>query len=432
MHHNTVVCLVLLLLCMEGLAVGDDWPTWRGPDGDGVWHETDLVAEIGPGPLPVRWRAPIANGYSGPTVADGRVYVTDRLTSPEPVERVHCFNAADGTTIWSYAYPCVYAGIAHRNGPRAAVTLSEGRAYSLGTMGHFHCFDARTGQVLWGKDLKQEYRARVPEWGIAPAAVVEGRLVIVLIGGEGACLVAFDKASGVEVWRALDDRGSYSTPIVIDQAGQRVLVAWTGHRIVGLDPATGRLLWSHPFEPAQMVHNIASPVFHEGYLFLSGFFDGSLLLKIHPNAFSVEELWRRRGRNATRTEALHCCISTPLLAGEHIYGIDSHGQLRCLDRATGVRRWENLEVVPQARWSTAHLVRNGEKVWMFTERGELIVARLSPDGYQEMGRAKLIEPTEGQLEQRGGVCWAPPAFAGRHIYVRNDRELVCADLSARR
>jgi len=418
-----------LMLSAQVPAVSDDWPHWRGPTGDGVWHEKGVVATFDRPDLPVRWRAPISNGYSGPTVADGRVYVTDRLTDPDQAERVHCFDAADGRRIWSHTYSCVYEGVAHRNGPRAAVTLSDGRAYALGTMGHFHCFDARTGAVLWAKDLKKEYRIKVPEWGIAAAPLVEGRLVIVLIGGDGACLVAFDKVSGAEVWRSLEDPGGYSTPTLIDQAGQRVLVAWTGRGVAGLDPTSGKLLWSHPFEPAQMVHNIASPVFHDGHLFLSGFFDGSLLLKLPPTAFSVEEVWRRRGSNATRTEALHCCISTPILAAEHIYGIDSYGQLRCLDLATGDRLWESLDVVPEARWATAHLIPNGDRVWMFTERGELIISRLSPTGYEEIDRAKLIAPTTGQLNQRGGVCWAPPAFAGRHIYVRNDEELVCSDLS---
>jgi len=432
MLRNTFVGFILLLLGVQVSALGDDWPQWRGPSADGVWHEKGVVTRFDQGQWPARWRTRIANGYSGPTVAGGRVYVTDRLTSPEPVERVHCFDAADGSEIWSHAYRCEYEGVAHPNGPRAAVTVSDGRAYALGTMGDLHCFDATAGTVLWAKDLERQCRARVPEWGIAPAPVVEGTLVILLIGGENACLVAFDKVTGAEAWRALDDRAGYSTPIVIDQAGKRVLVAWTGHRVIGVDPNGGKLLWSHPFEPAQMVHNIASPVFHNGYLFLSGFFDGSLLLKVHSDKFAVEELWRRRGSNATRTEALHCCISTPILAGEHIYGMDSYGQLRCLDLSTGDRLWENLEVVPQARWATAHLIRNDDKVWMFTERGELIIARVSPAGYDEISRAKLIEPTEGQLSQRGGVCWAPPAFAGRHIYVRNDEELVCADLSAGR
>ncbi len=110
--------------------------------------------------------------------------------------------------------------------------------------------------------------------------------------------------------------------------------------------------------------------------------------------------------------------------------MDSHGELRCLDLKTGDRIWEDLTAVPKARWANIHMVRNGDKVWMFNERGELIISRLDPKGFHEISRAKLIEPTTEQLDQRGGVCWSHPAFANRCVYARNDKELVCADLSA--
>ncbi|MHC4371845.1 MAG: PQQ-binding-like beta-propeller repeat protein, partial [Planctomycetota bacterium] len=127
--------------------------------------------------------------------------------------------------------------------------------------------------------------------------------------------------------------------------------------------------------------------------------------------------------------SLHCCISTPVIDGDHIYGVDSYGELRCLDLLTGDRIWESLEAVPKDRWSNIHMVRNGDRMWMFNERGELIISKLSPEGFHEISRAKIIEPTEGQLGRRGGVCWSHPAFADRHIYVRNDSELLCIDLS---
>ena len=129
------------------------------------------------------------------------------------------------------------------------------------------------------------------------------------------------------------------------------------------------------------------------------------------------------------TDALHCCISTPMILGDHIYGVDSHGELRCLDLKTGDRIWEDLTATPKARWSNIHMVRNGDKVWMFNERGELVIGRLAPDGFHEISRAKLIDPTQAQLDQRGGVTWSHPAFANKYIYARNDKELLCADLA---
>jgi len=317
-----------------------------------------------------------------------------------------------------------------RNGPRAAVTIDNNRAYSLGTMGHLFCFDATKGEVLWSRDLDSQYKITMPLWGIAASPLIEGELLIVQVGGRNACLVAFDKVTGVEVWRSLDDSAGYSAPIVIEQAGKRVLVCWTGERIVGLNPSTGGLYWDLPFPPAKMVHNIATPVFYDNYLFFSGFFDGSILLKINPDKIAVEKLWHRRGPSEKDTDSLHCCISTPILEGNFIYGVDGYGQLRCLDLKTGDRIWENLTAVPENRWATIHMVRNGGQVWMFNERGELIISRLSPKGFHEISRTKLIEPTKGQLNQRGGVCWTHPAFANKCVYIRNDEELICADLSA--
>jgi len=379
----------------------------------------------------MQWRAKIAGGYSGPTVANGRVYITDRLASPTQVERVHCFDTLTGKRIWSYAYECEYERVERRDGPRASVTIDDGRAYSLGTMGNLFCFDAAKGDVLWSKNLNIEYKVKMPLWGIAASPLVENGLVIAQIGGSNnACLVAFDKATGEEKWRALNDSASYSAPILIEQAGKRVLVCWTAERVVGLAPLTGKLYWQHPFPPARIGQNIATPVFQNNYLFVSSFFDGSLLLKIDPDKLAVEKVWQRKGPNEKKTEALHCCISTPIIQGNYIYGVDSYGELRCLDLLTGDRIWESLDAVPQARWANIHMVRNQDKIWMFSERGALIISKLSPEGFHEISRAKLINPTQGQLSQRGGVCWSHPAFANKHVYIRNDEELICVNLAA--
>ncbi|HUV66548.1 MAG TPA: PQQ-binding-like beta-propeller repeat protein [Sedimentisphaerales bacterium] len=423
--------VIIIILGIHLPLLAADWPQWRGPNRDGIWREKGIVERFVTEQLPVRWRAEISNGYSGPTAADGRVYVTDRVTAPIQAERVHCFDAMTGAKIWSHDYECKYEQIDHRNGPRAAVTVDDGRAYSLGAMGHLFCFDATDGGILWDRDLRRQYKIRMPEWGIAASPLIEDKLVIVLISGQNACLVALNKITGEQVWRALGDRAGYAAPIVIEQAGKRVVVCWTGERVVGLDLLTGELYWQYPFPPARMIHNIATPVFENNYIFVSGFFDGSLLLKVPPDEMAVQKIWQRRGSSEKDTDSLHCCISTPILQGDHVYGLDAYGELRCLDLHTGERIWESRLAVPQARWATAHMVRHEGQVWMLNERGELIISRLSPERYEEVSRTKLIEPTQGQLDQRGGVCWAHPAFAYRHIYARNDEELICADLSAK-
>ncbi len=420
--------IIGILLNIQVLAA--DWPQWRGPSRNGVWREKGIVQKFEDEQLPAIWRAEIANGYSGPTVADGRVYITDRLTSPQEVERVHCFDAGTGKEIWSYDYECEYQKVGYPDGPRASVTIDDGRAYSLGSMGNLFCFDAAKGDVHWNKDLNTEYGIKMPIWGIAASPLVEDDLLIVQIGGKNnACLVAFDKITGKEKWRALDDRASYSAPIIIEQAGKRVLVCWTGDSVAGLNPMSGKLHWRHPFTPSKMVLNIATPVIHNGYLFVSGFYDGSLLLKVNPDSLTVKKIWRRIGKSERETDSLHCCISTPLIQGDYIYGVDSYGELRCLELKTGDRVWESLDAVPKDRWSNIHMVRHEDKIWMFNERGELIISKLSPEGFHEISRAKIIEPTEGQLNRRGGVCWSHPAYANKCVYVRNDRELLCIDLS---
>ena len=199
--------IIALLFNIQVFAA--DWPQWRGVNRDGIWREKGIVEKFQHKQLPFRWRAKIANGYSGPTVAKGRVYITDRLTSPDKIERVHCFDAMTGEAIWSHSYESNYIKVGYPNGPRASVTINDGRAYSLGSMGHIFCLDAAKGNVLWSKDLYNEYKIKLPIWAIAASPLVEKNLVILQIGGkDNACLVAFDKITGKEKWRALNDKAS--------------------------------------------------------------------------------------------------------------------------------------------------------------------------------------------------------------------------------
>ena len=178
-----------------------------------------------------------------------------------------------------------------------------------------------------------------------------------------------------------------------------------------------------------MQMGVSTPVRYDNYLFVSGFFNGSLLAEISDEEMTAKIKWLRHGVNERNTDALHCCINTPVILDGYVYGIDSYGEMRCLELETGDRVWENTSVVNRNRWANVHFIQNGEITWMFNERGELIISKLSPEGFEEISRAGLIEPTTAQLNRKGtGVTWTHPAFAGRHVYVRNDRELVCADL----
>lgn len=419
------------LFLLTSFATAEDWPQWRGPTRDGVWAETGLIEKFAGDKLEPKWTAPVGSGYSGPTVAKGKVYLMDRLTKPEELERVLCFDEMTGQPVWTQAYPVAYGRVGYPAGPRASVTIHDGRAYAIGTTGRFHCFEADTGKILWDKDLEKLYEIKMPIWGIAGSPFIVDNLVVLHIGGKGKCILALDRVTGDEKWTALDDRAQYTTPVLVKQGEQNVLVVWTGDSVSGLAPADGKVLWRYDWKPRNMPIGVATPVVDKDQIFFTSFYDGSLMLKLAQDKPAVEKVWQIVGRNEIETDALQSIISTPVVEGGHVYGVDSYGQLRGLDAADGKRLWENLTAVPKARWSTIHFVKNGDKYWLFNERGELIIAQLAPTGYTEISRAKLLEPTLDQLRQRGGVCWSHPAYANKCVFARNDNELVCASLEAK-
>jgi outer membrane protein assembly factor BamB len=423
--------LLLAASCLPVVrAAADDWPQWRGPNRDGRWNETGLVERFDRAQLPWKWRVPIGTGYCGPTVSDGRVFVMDRLIEPEERERVLCLDEQTGAQLWKHEYRCEYQRVSYTAGPRASVSIVGSRAYALGTMGNLHCLDTKSGQVIWQRDLNSDYQIRMPIWGIAAAPLVFEDLVITHIGGsDGACCVAVDRNTGDERWRALDDRAGYSAPILIRKGGVTVCVVWNGDAIAGLSATSGDVLWRLPFPSRKMPIGVPTPVVDGNRVFVSSFYDGSFMVVLGDGPREARKLWSAVGRSERNTAALQCMISTPIMRNGFIYGVDSYGELRCLDAATGQRIWEDQTATPRARWSNIHMVEQQDRVWMFNERGELLIARLSPDGFQEISRTQLLEPTTAQLSQRGGVCWSHPAFANRHIFARNDRELVCASLA---
>jgi outer membrane protein assembly factor BamB len=292
-----------------------------------------------------------------------------------------------------------------------------------------HCFDAASGKIIWKVDGLKQYDAGIPVWGLASSPLIEEDLLIVQMGGRpDACLVAFDKNTGKEAWRALRDKASYSAPIVLEQGGKRVLVCWTGDNLAGLDPATGKVYWKIPFIRKKGIINIATPVYDPPYIFLSSFWDGSMLVRLDQDTQGAELVWKRSGESERDTDALHCCISTPVIQDGYVYGVDSYGEFRCLDLMTGDRIWTDNTLVPYGRWANAHFVRQGEKIWAFNERGELILGTLSPSGFNDLGRVQLVKPVYVTPNPRGGVNWAHPAFTGRMIYARSDAKLVCYKL----
>jgi outer membrane protein assembly factor BamB len=421
-----IITLIFLgLLCINSIEA-QEWPDWRGSNRDGRWNEDGIANKFNSNIIPLKWSIPIGAGYSGPTVSGGKVYLTDKIEKPKEKERVFCVDAENGKIIWTYSYHCQYK-ISYPDGPRASVVISDKKAYSLGTMGYLFCFDAQTGKVIWMHDLNQEYQIKMPTWGIAATPLIYDNKIILQIGGSnGASVLALDKNTGKEIWRSLDDDICYSAPILIQQAGKPVLVVWTAENLNGLDPKTGKVFWQIPFS-VKMGMAISTPVLFKDYLFVSCFYSGSLLVKLDQQTTTANKVWLRVGESEMKTDALQCVINTPIIKDDFIYGVDSYGEMRCLKLSSGDRVWEDLSAVKKDRWAIIHFIDHGEQTWMFNEHGELLITELSPKGLTIISRAKLIEPTTGQLNRKGiGVTWSHPAFANRHVFARSDKQLVCA------
>ncbi len=240
--------------------------------------------------LEPKWRQAIGTGYSSPTVAGGKVFLMD-FDEPNQNESIRCFDVTTGEPVWQHTYHSVYK-ISYTAGPRAAVTIDGNRAYALGAMGRLHCLNVADGKVVWENDLDSTYRIseskRMPIWGIAASPIVVGDLVILQTGAENACIVALNKKTGKEVWKSLNDRGQYSSPILVSQNNNDVLVCWTGDGVAGLDPATGKTYWHHPFKPTRMPIGVATPIVQGNKIFLTSFYDGAMMLEMSETEMSVE------------------------------------------------------------------------------------------------------------------------------------------------
>ncbi len=425
---NSKVVFTWLFIIASVFCSAQDWPDWRGINRDGTWTENGIVEKFEASKLIPVWTVSIGSGYSGPTVSNGKVYVTDLKKEPTQTEGILCFDEKTGKKLWEYRYNCEYS-VGYPAGPRASVVINNGKAFSLGTMGNLFCFDANNGEVIWQKDLNTEYQIRMPIWGIsATPLIVDNKIILQISGSNNACVIALDKNTGKEIWKNLDDIAAYSAPVIIEKNGKKTVVVWTEDSLSGLNTENGNIFWRFPWKVGSGM-SIATPVLYENYIFVSCFYSGSMLIKLSDDYTSAEKVWQRCGESERKTDALHCVMNTPVILDGFIYGVDSYGELRCLVLKTGNRVWENLSAVKKDRWANIHFVQNGNKTWMFNEHGELIISELSPRGYKEISRAKIIETTKEQLPR--GVTWSHPAFANKHVFARNDKEMVCIDLSVK-
>jgi outer membrane protein assembly factor BamB len=366
------------------------------------------------------WRKPIGGGYAGIVTAGDRVFTVDRQTAPQEVERILCFDARSGDLLWQQNYAVTYGKLDYGNGPRAAPTVFEGHIYTLGAVGHVYCLNAATGAIIWSHDMVSEFGARLPEWGFAASPLVFENLVIIHTGAEpDGCFIAFDRITGREVWRALGDPAGYCTPIVVQHAGRPLIICWTPENVHALDPQSGRVYWSVPYKVTYGV-SIATPIFQEGIALVSGYWEGSKAIRLGNVPAQHELVWEEN-------RWLRGLMSQPLYRDGHAYLLDKQHGLICFELRTGNKVWEDgNKMTPRGRNPHASLVwlngSSGDRAIILNSEGELILARLSPAGYKEQSRTKIIDSSE-----RSPV-WAHPAYADSFVYARNDREIVCYSL----
>lgn len=421
-----------------------DWPQWMGPNRDDVWSETGVVETFPEGGPTVVWRKPVSGGFAGPAVAGGKVYVTDYVKmdgddSPAPTkrnelrgtERVLCLDARTGDEIWKHEYDCNYT-ISYPTGPRCTPTVAGGKVYTLGAMGDLYCLDAANGSVVWSKNLPKAYRAPLPLWGYAGHPLIYRNLLVCSAGGENSTVVAFDKETGQEVWKSLNTREiGYSPPTLIEAGGAAQLLIFHGEGLNGLNPETGELYWSQPLATA-FAMAIMAPRRDGDFLFAGGHSGASLGLKLDASKPAVTIAWK-----GSRTLGLAPVSGTPFVENGIAYGIDGNGLFRAMRIATGERLWATARPVDghdDANRSSANegatfVTKNGDRFLIFGENGDLVIARLSPERYDEISRAKLLDPVGVGLGRP--IVWSHPAYAHQCVFARNDKQIICASLAAK-
>ncbi|HZE95493.1 MAG TPA: PQQ-binding-like beta-propeller repeat protein [Planctomycetota bacterium] len=403
--------LAVLALLLPGVpAAAQDWPQWLGPTRDGVSAE-----KVGPwkGEPQAAWKVPVGEGHSSPIVAGGRVYLHVKAAGKEE-EEVLAVDAATGKEVWRQSYARVPFESMFGHGPRATPLASGNRLYTLGVTGVLTCWEAATGKQVWQKDLLQEFGAPNLKFGVSCSPILEGDLLMVNIGGPGASIVALKKDSGEPAWKAMDDKASYSSPIVTGTGADRQVIFLTQKSLVGLSPADGKVFWSVTMVD-KLSESSSTPLLSGGLLLGSSITSGSTCVKLESKDGKpgVAEAWKN--------PKLNCYMSTPMAVGkDRVYMVTGKlklppsATLRCVDAATGKEFWNK----PDVGLYHASLIRLADgKLLMMDDGGSLELLDPNDTEYKELAKAKICGPT-----------WAHPALAGGRLYIRDHADLLCVPL----
>lgn len=417
----TRLALVLLLTLTLALTLqAADWPQWRGPTRDGHARGAQLPGQWAARPPEPKWTAAVGLGYSGPAVARGKVFIHTR-DDETGNERCLCLDAATGKQIWEITYPSAFkapdptAG----KGPNATPTVDRDRVYFFGLGGVLTCAAFDTGKVLWQHDCEKEYwgvkkgplgdDSWFPPCGATASPLVDGDTVIVLVGGKKAgAVTGFDRLTGKLLWSALDDRSSYASPAVASPGGVKQIVSFTGTRMVGLRHADRELLWDHPF-PTKFEQTIISPVVWKDLVVIGGEAKPTIGMKLTKDGSTVKH------EAAWKSDELRLYLATPVVQGDRLIGFDHRtSKLVCLKLEDGSTVWTS----PGLNTKHAVLLLTGDVLFTQTLDGDLRIARVNADGYEDLAKWKVADKN----------TYAHPALVGNTLFVKGTEKLTCYEL----
>jgi outer membrane protein assembly factor BamB len=398
-------------------ALGADWPQWLG-----IYRDSTTTEKVAPwkGPLKALWSRPVGEGFSAPVVASGRVFIHARVKDKDE-EEVLALDAKTGKRLWRDAYVRAPFASPIGTGPRATPTVTLGRLYTFGVTGVLSCYEADTGKLVWRADLYKDLQAERPRHGVCCSPLVEGRLVLVSVGGEGQSIVALDADSGKVVWKALDDPAATSSPVPLTRPGRpgtltREVVFVTARNVVALNALDGSLVWAFPLTDRPMGTS-PTPVVAGDLVMASSMKNGTVALRVVSKGEKAEavEAWR----NADLT----CYFATPVAVGKDrlclvttaLTDQRAVATLRCVDARTGKELWKQGDV---ADYHAGLLCTGDEKLLMLGEAGTLKLIDPSRKGYRELASAKVCGPT-----------FVTPALANGRLFVRDDKAITCVQVA---
>jgi len=397
-----LVTLVMLLavLCLPMSASAAEWPRFLGPNGDGISPETGINKNWAQRPPKVLWRTPMSDkGFAGPAVADGVLYIIDHTGHKDIVRAI---DVQTGKDLWQFTYEDTSRenyGFA-----RSTPLVSEGKVYTLSRLGLVHCLDPKSGRVLWQRDIIKDFKGKRPDWDLAGSPVLDGEKLILVAGGRDATVVALNKDTGQTIWTGGGTHEpGYATPVVATIGGTKQYVVFTAKHLIGVDAATGALLWKFPWETRYNV-NAATPIVSGDTIFItSSYQTGCALLQLTKRG--VRQVWRSKD--------VQSHFSTGLLVDGFLYSTSDPGRLVCLELSSGKVAWA------RRGFEKGGLVGvDGTAIVCDGKTGDVVMVQLSPTRYQELGRIKPL----------GGQSWTAPVVAEGKLFIRNREALVCLDL----